>query len=82
MIAIEGSSKEFTGSKKTPAAEDLRALGDETKLDKDRADEFHHIVTKGLFVCKQARPDIQLPIGALCTRVKAPNMSTALVIMC
>ena len=30
---------------------------------------------KGLFVCKQARPDIQPVIAVLCTRVKAPNKS-------
>ena len=33
------------------------------------------IVEKGLFVSKQARPDIQPPIGVLCTRVEAPNVS-------
>ena len=75
MIAIEGSSKDFTGSEKTPASEDLFALGDDTKLDKDRADEFHHIVVKGLFVSKHARPDIQPPVIVLYTRVKAPNVS-------
>ena len=33
------------------------------------------IVKKGIFVSKQSRPDIQPPIGVLCTRVKAPNVS-------
>ena len=75
MIAIEGSSKEFTGSEKTPGAEDLFWLGEDTKLDKERADELSSIVEKGLFVSKQARPGIQPPIGVLCTRVKAPNVS-------
>ena len=50
MVAIESSSEEITGSEKTPVAEDLFALGNDTKLDKERADEFHHIVAKGLFM--------------------------------
>ena len=72
---IESSSEEIAGSEKTPAAEDLFALGDDAKLDKDRADEFHHVAAKGLFVSKQARSDMQTPVTALCTRVKAPNVS-------
>ena len=75
MVAIESSSEEIAGSEKTPAAEDLFALGDDAKLDKDRADEFHHIVAKGLIVSKQARPDIQTPVTVMWTRVKAPNVS-------
>ena len=72
---IESSSEEITGSEKTPAAEDLFALGENAKLDRERANEFHHVVAKGLFVSKRARPDIQPPIAVLCTRVKAPNVS-------
>jgi hypothetical protein len=33
---------------------------------------FHHNVAKLLFLCKHARPNIQLPTAFLCTRVKAP----------
>jgi hypothetical protein len=31
------------------------------------------MVTKALFLCKRARPDIQPTIAVLCTRVKEPN---------
>ena len=33
------------------------------------------MVAKGLFVCKQARPDIHLTIAVLCTQTKASNES-------
>ena len=57
------------------AADDLFSIGNDEKLSKDRAEEFHTTVAKGLFVCKRARPDIQPVIAVLCTRVKAPNKS-------
>ena len=57
----------------TPATEDLLAVGDSEPLSKEKAEEFHTIVAKGLFACKRARPDIHPTIAALCTRVKSPN---------
>jgi hypothetical protein len=53
----------------------LFSEGKGAKLDKDRAEEFHTTVAKGLFLCKRARPDIQPPISVLCTRVKEPTES-------
>jgi hypothetical protein len=49
----------------TPAAEDLFAEGDGNELDKQRAEEFHTFVAKGLFACKRARPDIHPTIAVL-----------------
>ena len=72
---IDSLSEKITGTEKTAAAEDLFAEGNSEKLNKDRAEEFHTTVAKGLFVCKRARPDIQPTIAVLCTRVKAPNES-------
>ena len=43
------------------------------KLDQRRAEEFHSTVAKGLFASKRARPDIQLCIAFLSTRVKEPT---------
>ena len=34
---------------------------------------FHRFVAKCLFLCKRARPDMQLTTVALCTRVKLPG---------
>jgi Reverse transcriptase (RNA-dependent DNA polymerase)/Zinc knuckle len=43
------------------------------KLEKDRAEYFHHHVAKLLFLCKRARPDIQPAVAFLSTRVQAPD---------
>ena len=62
-----------TDTAPNPAAEDLFALGNGPKLEKEQAEEFHTFVAKGLFACKRARPDIHTAITALCTHVKSPN---------
>lgn len=64
------SNRTFT----TPAADHLFTI-DESKpsLPEDRADRFHRIVAKLLFVAKRARPDIQTAVAFLCTRVKGPD---------
>jgi hypothetical protein len=49
------------------ASGELWAEGDATELDQKRREEFHTMVAKGLFACKQARPDIHLMISHLCT---------------
>ena len=59
----------------TPAGDNLFDEGQSKKLSQARADEFHTMVAKGLFLCKRARPDIQQPIAILATRVKGPNES-------
>ena len=62
-----------TDTTMTPAGENLFDVGDDEPLDKARMEEFHTTVAKGLFVSKQARPDIQPTIVGLCTRVTKPN---------
>ncbi len=57
----------------SPAPEDLFAAGEGNLLDKQRAEEYHTFVAKGLFACKRARPDIHPTIAVLSTRVKQPN---------
>ena len=58
----------------TPAKRDLFELtiGAEC-LDETRADIFHRIVAKLLYVCKRARMDITLTVAFLCTRVSNPG---------
>ena len=41
---------------------------------KEKAEVFHTTVSKGLFLSKRARPDIQIAIAFLCTRVKEPTV--------
>jgi hypothetical protein len=57
----------------SPAAEDLFAEGEGGDLEKQRSEEYHTFVAKGLFACKRARPDIHPTIAVLSTRVKKPN---------
>jgi hypothetical protein len=75
MIKECSQTIKSTDKAATPATVDLFNLGLDKKLDKKRAEEFHTIVAKGLFVAKRARPDIHPTIALLCTRVRAPNES-------
>jgi hypothetical protein len=70
---VDDFSEKITDTADTPAAEDLFAVGESEKIPKKKANEFHTVVAKGLFVCKRARPDIQTTISVLCSRVKEPN---------
>ena len=45
------------------------------ELEGQKAEDFHTITAKGLFVSKRARPDIQPPVAYLCTRVSKPTES-------
>ena len=72
---VDNFSDNITGKQKTAAPADLFAIGKDIKLDRTRAEEFHTVVAKGLFLCKRARPDIQPAIPVLCSRVKEPNES-------
>ena len=51
----------------TPTGEGLYNLGQGKKLCKEGAKALHTMVAKGLFVCKQARPNIWPTIMLLCT---------------
>ena len=42
-------------------------------LSREKKEDFHTFVAKGLFASKRARPDIQPMIAILSTRVKEPN---------
>ena len=77
---IDRMLQEYTGKIKnkvyTPAALHLfkvREEGDEILLDEDTASKFHTVVAQGIFLCKRARPDIQLTVAFLTTRVKQPD---------
>ena len=54
----------------SPASDFLFRVNEEgKKIDEERAQTFHNVVAKGLFLCKRARPDIMTAIAFLCTRV-------------
>ena len=55
---------------KTPAKHDLFYVDNKSEiLSKEKAEVFHHIVAKLLYVSKRARMDIDLAVAFLCTRV-------------
>jgi hypothetical protein len=43
----------------TPASDGLFNEGQGKKLNQERADAYHTVVAKALFLCKRARPDMQ-----------------------
>ena len=45
----------------------------EEKLNEEKADLFHHIVAKLLYISKHARLDIDIPITFLCSKVSQPD---------
>ena len=58
----------------TQAASHLFTVNDECdKLAEETAQRFHTIVAKLLFVCKRSRPDIQVAVAFLTTRVISPD---------
>ena len=58
----------------TPAANHLFEVNEKTvKLDEATSVMFHHNTAKLLFLSKRARPDIQVAVAFLTTRVKAPD---------
>ena len=71
---IEEFPVELTKTAPTPAAEDLFSMNnDSPKIDSARREIFHTFTAKALFACKRARPDLQVAVALLCTRVKDPN---------
>ena len=56
-----------------PYSNNLFNINKSPKLDKTCQADYHTYMAKGLFACKRARPDIQLPISFLSTWVKEPT---------
>ena len=57
----------------TPATNKLLEKGNGGELEKERKEEFHSVVARGLFLAKRARPDVLPTILILATRVQKPN---------
>ena len=62
------------GEAMTVAAEHLFTVDENgTSLSTEGATICHHMTAKQLFLSKRARPDLQLGVAFLCTRVKGPD---------
>jgi len=59
--------------RKYPAGDKLFDEGTGEILNEKDKEQFHTTTAKGLYISKRARPDIQLTIAVLCTRVQNPN---------
>jgi len=71
---LEEAPYDMTGTAKTPAACHLFNTNDGAiKLDETKAQLFHHMVAKLLYLCRRTRQDIQTAVAFLCTRVKSPD---------
>ena len=67
--------KQFLNLACTPATDTLFHLrGEAPSLDDVTAELFFRLVARLLYVSKRARPDLQLAVAFLCTRVKAPDI--------
>jgi len=65
---------DMNGAVKTPVASHLFNMNkDAKKLQKDKAQLFHHIVAKLLYLSHRTRQDIQTAVAFLCTRVQFPD---------
>lgn len=68
---LDEAPQEFPGTAPTPAARHLFDTSDDaSKLSDERSATLHHFVAKSLYLAKRARPDIQLTVAFLCTRVQ------------
>jgi hypothetical protein len=68
--AIQESKMDISRTATTPARKDLFDVDDRAEaLPKERAETFHSVVAKLLYVSIRARMDILLAVSFLCTRV-------------
>jgi len=64
----------MNGVSKIPAVGHLFNINpDVTKLQEDKAQLFHHLVAKLLYLCRCTRQDVQTAVAFLSTRVKDPD---------
>jgi hypothetical protein len=67
---------DMNGTAPTPASDHLYETEDESPaLNEKESDFFHRTTARLLFAAKRARPDLQVAVAYLCTRVKSPNQS-------
>jgi hypothetical protein len=73
---IESMPDDMNGTSPTPASDNLFEVDDESPaLNEKESDFFHRTTARLLFAAKRARPDLQVAVAYLCTRVKSPNQS-------
>jgi hypothetical protein len=67
---------DMNGTAPTPASDRLFDVDEDSpQLNKKDSDFFHRTTARLLFAAKRARPDLQVAVAYLCTRVKSPSQS-------
>jgi hypothetical protein len=67
---------DMNGTSLTPANDRLFEVDEDSPpLNEKESDFFHRTTARLLFAAKRARPDLQVAIAYMCTRVKSPNQS-------
>jgi hypothetical protein len=67
---------DMNGTAPTPASGNMFEVDEDSiALNEKESDFFHRTTARLLFAAKRARPDLQVAVAYLCTRVKAPNQS-------
>jgi hypothetical protein len=67
---------DMNGTAPTPASDNLFDVDEESPpLNEKESDFFQRTTARLLFAAKRARPDLQVAIAYLCTRVKCPSQS-------
>jgi hypothetical protein len=73
---LEDMPDDMNGTSPTPASDNLFEVDEDSPpLNEKESDFFHRTTARLLFAAKRARPDLQVAIAYLCTRVKSPNRS-------
>ena len=73
---LDDMPDDMNGTSPTPASNNLFDVEDDSPLLSEKEKDFFHRTTaRLLFASKRARPDLQVSVAYLCTRVKAPNQS-------
>ena len=75
LETIEAFGDEVNTTVVSPAAKHIFDTRDGLvpKLSLTKAENFHHVTAKLLHMMKRARPDIEIPVVFLCTRVRDPD---------
>ena len=64
-----------TGEAATPAGDHMFTINEDNpeKLNQEDTIMFHRVTAKMLYLAKRSRPDLQLGVNFLCTRMKEPD---------
>jgi hypothetical protein len=73
---LDEMPEDMNGTSPTPASDNLFDVDEDSiALNEKESDFFHRTTARLLFAAKRARPDLQVAVAYLCTRVKAPTQS-------